>query len=70
VIMFRSGIIPEVEAVPEGFGSPWMIGEMLFNEFLLPFEVTSIVLLVAMIGAIIITQRRIQVERRTGQRLL
>ncbi len=29
----------------------------LFNEFLLPFEVTSILLLVAMVGAIVLTKR-------------
>jgi len=30
---------------------------MLFNQFLLPFEVTSILLLVAMIGAIVLTRQ-------------
>jgi NADH:ubiquinone oxidoreductase subunit 6 (subunit J) len=30
---------------------------MLFNQYLLPFEVTSILLLVAMLGAIILTLR-------------
>ncbi|MEW6029904.1 MAG: NADH-quinone oxidoreductase subunit J [Chloroflexota bacterium] len=32
-----------------------VMGRMLFNEYLLPFEVTSILLLVAMIGAIVLT---------------
>ncbi len=32
------------------------MGEMLFNEYLLPFEVTSILLLVAMVGAIVLTK--------------
>jgi NADH-quinone oxidoreductase subunit J len=31
------------------------MGRMLFNEYLLPFEVTSILLLVAMVGAIVLT---------------
>ena len=38
-------------------GSPQLIGEMLFNKYLLPFEVTSILLLVAMVGAIVLTLR-------------
>ena len=38
------------------FGSPKAIGELLFNQYLLPFEVTSILLLVAMIGAIVLTK--------------
>jgi NADH:ubiquinone oxidoreductase subunit 6 (subunit J) len=30
---------------------------VLFNRYLLPFEVTSVLLLVAMIGAIVLTRR-------------
>jgi len=41
-----------------GFGSPTSIGDMLFNQYLLPFEVTSVLLLVAMIGAIVLTKRQ------------
>ena len=33
------------------------MGMMLFNEYLLPFEVTSILLLVAMVGAIVLTKQ-------------
>jgi len=40
------------------FGSPQAIGDMLFNKYLLPFEVTSILLLVAMVGAIVLTNNR------------
>jgi NADH-quinone oxidoreductase subunit J len=29
----------------------------LFNQYLLPFEVTSILLLVAMVGAIVLTKK-------------
>ena len=39
-------------------GSPQAIGDMLFNKYLLPFEVTSILLLVAMVGAIVLTLRK------------
>ena len=44
-------------SLPKGFGSPASIGEMLFNQYLLPFEVTSVLLLVAMIGAIVLTRQ-------------
>ncbi len=33
------------------------MGMVLFNEYLLPFEVTSILLLVAMVGAIVLTKQ-------------
>lgn len=41
-----------------GFGSPADIGALLFDKYLIPFEVTSLLLLVAMVGAILLTGRR------------
>jgi len=38
------------------FGSPEGIGLELFQQYLLPFEITSVLLLVAMIGAIVLTK--------------
>ena len=35
--------------------SPQAVGNLLFDSYLLPFEVTSVLLLVAMIGAIVLT---------------
>jgi NADH:ubiquinone oxidoreductase subunit 6 (subunit J) len=39
------------------FGGPEFIGELLFTRYLLPFEMVSVLLLVAIIGAIVLTQR-------------
>jgi NADH-quinone oxidoreductase subunit J len=38
--------------------SPQAIAEMLFDSYLLPFEVTSVLLLVALIGALTLTVRK------------
>jgi NADH-quinone oxidoreductase subunit J len=46
----------------EGFGSPTAVGGVLFGAYVLPFEVTSILLLVAMVGAIVLTRRKVQGE--------
>jgi NADH-quinone oxidoreductase subunit J len=43
-------------AVPGDFGSPTQIGGVLFSRYLFPFEVTSVLLLVAMIGAVVLTR--------------
>lgn len=43
--------------LPTGFGSPSAVGQVLFNQYLLPFEITSVLLLVAMIGAIVLSKR-------------
>jgi NADH-quinone oxidoreductase subunit J len=35
-----------------------ILGETLFSEYLLPFEVTSVMMLVAIIGAVVLAQRK------------
>src|SRR5579864_4682117 len=47
------------EAVAAGAlpGAPTTIGPLLFHEFLLPFEVTSILILVAIMGAVVLASR-------------
>jgi len=45
---------PDVAA---GFGSPARIGELFLTKFLIPFEVVSLLLLVAAIGAVVLARR-------------
>jgi NADH-quinone oxidoreductase subunit J len=56
-LVFRTGPATEAVAASAGFGAPATIGEMLFNAYLLPFEVISILLLAAMVGAIVLTKK-------------
>lgn len=57
-IAFIHGVEPSsVSILKPGFGSPAAVGVVLFNQYLLPFEITSVLLLVAMIGAIFLTKR-------------
>ena len=57
VLFTQAGQLDAAVALPEGFGSPFEIGKLLYNQYLLPFEITSILLLVAMIGAIVLTRQ-------------
>jgi len=57
VLLVQANQSAAAQDLPAGFGSPASIGTVLFQEYLLPFEVTSILLLVAMIGAIVLTRR-------------
>jgi NADH:ubiquinone oxidoreductase subunit 6 (subunit J) len=41
-----------------GFGSPAEVGEMFLTRFLLAFEVASLLLLIAAVGAVILARRR------------
>ncbi len=43
--------------IPEGMDSTTVIGKYLFSNYLLPFEVASIVLLVGLIGAVVLGRR-------------
>jgi NADH-quinone oxidoreductase subunit J len=45
--------------IPEGFGGYRAVGAELFTNYLLAFEVTSLLLLGAMIGAVILAKRKI-----------
>jgi NADH-quinone oxidoreductase subunit J len=47
-----------ITAVGEDYGHPREVGRMLFQEYLLPFEITGFLLLAAMVGAIVITKRK------------
>jgi NADH-quinone oxidoreductase subunit J len=57
VLVTRIGPVAAAAGINPDFGSPAAIGALLFNQYLLPFEITSVLLLVAMIGAIVITMR-------------
>jgi NADH-quinone oxidoreductase subunit J len=48
---------PTVSNGMESFGAPSAVAKLLFREFLLPFEVTSILVLVAILGAVVLAQR-------------
>jgi NADH-quinone oxidoreductase subunit J len=43
--------------VPDSFGGPESVAQSLFTDFTLPFEVASVLLLVAVIGAVTLAQR-------------
>ena len=57
LLLFRGRPTGGIQPPGEIFGSPANIGDLLFSSYLLPFEVTSVVLLVAMIGAIVLTKK-------------
>ena len=40
-------------------GSPEAIGQTLFTDFLFPFEIASVLLLVAIVGAMVLSRRRL-----------
>ena len=48
----------ELIVPPGGTGSVAHLAQVLFSEYLLPFEVTSVLILVAIIGAVVLAKRQ------------
>ena len=46
-------------AVQDSFGTVARIGESLFTDFVLPFEMASVLLLVAMVGAVVLAKSKL-----------
>ena len=56
IALAQRGLVSPSGTLADHFGDPALVGEELFKGYLLPFEVTSVLLLVAMIGAIVLTK--------------
>jgi NADH-quinone oxidoreductase subunit J len=58
--MVNIGAHPEIGLVKN-------LGKMLFNEFLLPFEIVSVLLLAAMVGAVMLGKTTLQENKSPGR---
>jgi NADH-quinone oxidoreductase subunit J len=47
------------QAAPALVGGPRAVGELLFRTYVLPFEVTSILILVAVLGAVVLAKKQL-----------
>jgi NADH-quinone oxidoreductase subunit J len=57
LLFYRKVTAGQIHPPLESFGSPQAVGTLLFSQYLLPFEITSILLLIAMVGAIVLTKK-------------
>ena len=53
-----SGAASAAEIAQEG--NTRLVGKLLFTEYLLPFEITSILLIVAIIGVVVLAKRKLE----------
>jgi NADH-quinone oxidoreductase subunit J len=53
-----SGVMAWKTVAPD-FGTVRAVGRLLFTQYLLPFEATSLLLLVAIVGAVVVAKERI-----------
>jgi NADH-quinone oxidoreductase subunit J len=57
LLFIRKAATGDVPQPIQTFGSPQDVGQALFTSYLLPFEITSVLLLIAMVGAIVLAVR-------------
>ena len=65
------GVSSRGAAYVPGFGSPGSIGRLFLTKFLFPFEIASILLLVAAVGAVVLARRRrgLEPDQQTEARI-
>ncbi|GIW47765.1 MAG: NADH dehydrogenase subunit J [Deltaproteobacteria bacterium] len=60
---FKKGVLLLISQsknpIPENFGTAEAFAEVLFKDYLLPFELTSILIVVAILGVVVIAKRRL-----------
>src|SRR5687767_9646896 len=54
----QEGAAADVAPLPRDFGSPAALGRLLYTTWIYPFEITSILLLVAVVGAVVLAKRK------------
>jgi NADH-quinone oxidoreductase subunit J len=59
-LLLLPGAFGPAAALPDGFGGYRAVGIALFTDWVLAFEVTSLLLLAAMVGAVILAKRSIE----------
>ena len=55
---FKEALLPVTSSVAEKIGNPTDIGRLLFTKYLYPFEITSILIIAALVGAIVLAKKR------------
>ena len=55
----RAPLAPESGAVDESYGTVGALSRTLFTDHLLSFEITSILLLIAIVGAVVLAKREV-----------
>jgi NADH-quinone oxidoreductase subunit J len=56
-LMSNGETLVDSVAANEAFGSPEMLAKSLFTDFVLPFEIASVLLLVAIVGAVVLAKK-------------
>jgi len=58
ILTLKGALEPVGSAALENLGNPTDLGRLLFTKYLYPFEITSILIIAALVGAIVLVKKR------------
>jgi len=58
IFAFQGAFFPAPTAASEGLANPSSLGQLLFTEYLYPFEITSILIIAALVGSIVLVKKK------------
>jgi NADH-quinone oxidoreductase subunit J len=58
IFAFKGFLSPAQAAVEGSAGSPTDLGRLLFTKYLYPFEITSVLIIAALVGAMVLVKKR------------
>jgi len=58
LVVARQAFFPVAQVAPPGSASPAALGRLLFTDYLYPFEITSLLLIAALIGAMTLSGKK------------
>lgn len=56
---FGKGLVLKSVTLADGFGTTKAVASLLFTDFILPFEIASVLLLAAMVGAVTLAKQKV-----------
>lgn len=60
LVAFGGGKILVFKKIAASFGSTGAVGRLLYTSYILPFEIASVLLLAALVGAVILTKTKLR----------
>ncbi|MBF0290940.1 MAG: NADH-quinone oxidoreductase subunit J [Nitrospinae bacterium] len=60
LVTLGGGKILKFKEAASGFGTTAAVGRLLYTDYILPFEIASVLLLAALVGAVILTKTKIR----------
>jgi NADH-quinone oxidoreductase subunit J len=66
MLVYKAGLSAPLHTPAGDYASPQAVGLDLYSHYLLPFELTSVILLVALIGAVVLTRGEVKSGRQAA----